>query len=585
MKKLLNISLAIILVLGLSIVVLPAELATAQTTIYVDDDAPNDPGPGDPTVSDPDENGSAEHPFDRIQEGINAAVSGDTVQVAAGYYPENISLKSGVIVQGAGADVTTIDGSSSGSVVYAYGVGATTKLDGFTITNGSGTKKTSLYTSLYGGAIYLEKSSPTVSNNIIINNTADSGGGIAAYYGSSATISNCTISGNTVTYHGGGILTVKSSLTISNCVISDNSAGNSAGGIGVFYESATISNNIISGNTAPSGGGIYANYWASSTIINNTIIGNSAYVGTGIGATNYCSLSILNNIITGNSAFNLYSQGGGITLNMVTSFTIDYNDLWGNSPQDYYGCSAGPNDISLDPLFVDIGAGDYHLQPGSLCIDVGSNLAPSLPSTDFEGDPRIWPEGGVVDIGADEFMLAQPPVADAGADQTVEQTSYEGAEVILDGSGSNDPDGDPLTYSWTWDGGSDSGVSPTVLLPLGTTTVTLVVNDGELDSDPDTVDITVQDTTPPEVTADLIPTKIKEDKGTCTLVYNVIDICDPNPTVTVVIELPFEEGVDYEYKYKNGVIEVKGPSITLRVTAVDASGNVGTATVTLEFTA
>ena len=35
----------------------------AQTTIHVDDDAPNDPGPGDPLVSDPLEDGSLDHPY------------------------------------------------------------------------------------------------------------------------------------------------------------------------------------------------------------------------------------------------------------------------------------------------------------------------------------------------------------------------------------------------------------------------------------------------------------------------------------------------------------------------------------------
>jgi hypothetical protein len=102
----------------------------------------------------------------------------------------------------------------------------------------------------------------------------------------------------------------------------------------------------------------------------------------------------------------------------------------------------------------------------------------------------------------------QPPVADAGPDQTVELETSEGTEVTLDGSGSFDPDEDPLTYEWTWNGESTDGVNPTVVLPLGTKTITLVVNDGKVDSEPDTVNITVEDTTPPEIeitfpTADL----------------------------------------------------------------------------------
>ncbi|KPK72151.1 MAG: hypothetical protein AMJ79_15940 [Phycisphaerae bacterium SM23_30] len=63
------------------------------TVWYVDDDGVNDPGPGDPTVSDPLEDGSIGHPFDSIQEAIDAAVSGDMIIVQAGTYKENIYLK------------------------------------------------------------------------------------------------------------------------------------------------------------------------------------------------------------------------------------------------------------------------------------------------------------------------------------------------------------------------------------------------------------------------------------------------------------------------------------------------------------
>jgi hypothetical protein len=100
--------------------------------------------------------------------------------------------------------------------------------------------------------------------------------------------------------------------------------------------------------------------------------------------------------------------------------------------------------------------------------------------------------------GIGDACSNQPPVANAGPDQTVERTSAEGAQVQLDGSGSSDPDGDPITYEWTWSGGSASGVNPIVTLPPGLTTVTLTVSDSEV-SDTDTVDITVADTTPPVV--------------------------------------------------------------------------------------
>jgi len=56
-----------------------------------------------------------------------------------------------------------------------------------------------------------------------------------------------------------------------------------------------------------------------------------------------------------------------------------------------------------------------------------------------------------------------------------------------------------VDYTWTWNGGSATGVNPTIQLGLGTHEITLVVNDGEVDSDPDTVEITVVDTTPPSV--------------------------------------------------------------------------------------
>lgn len=96
--------------------------------------------------------------------------------------------------------------------------------------------------------------------------------------------------------------------------------------------------------------------------------------------------------------------------------------------------------------------------------------------------------------------LNNPPIANAGIDQVIECAGPSGSSVILDGSGSSDPDGDPLTYAGTWNGGSADGVNPTVQLPLGTTVVTLTVSDGKATTT-DAVSITVQDAIPPVTTA------------------------------------------------------------------------------------
>ena len=94
---------------------------------------------------------------------------------------------------------------------------------------------------------------------------------------------------------------------------------------------------------------------------------------------------------------------------------------------------------------------------------------------------------------------------------------------------------EPLTYTWTWDGSSVEGVNPTVVLPLGMTTVTLTVFDGQF-SDSDAVEIAVQDTTLPEISILVAPDMLwppNHQMVEVTVTVAISDICDADPIVTL----------------------------------------------------
>lgn len=95
------------------------------------------------------------------------------------------------------------------------------------------------------------------------------------------------------------------------------------------------------------------------------------------------------------------------------------------------------------------------------------------------------------------------PMAEAGPDQTVEQTSPAGAYVALDGSGSKLGCAETPNYQWTWSMGSAIGVNPVALLPAGNTTVTLQVTACGT-SATDAVSITIRDTVRPVTASNLI---------------------------------------------------------------------------------
>jgi len=416
------------------------------TTWYVDDDG-TAPGSGIPS-----------DPFPTIQQGITAASAGDTVQVARGRYNENITMKSGVEVLGAGQNVTTIDGGGSGSVVTADGVDSATKLDGFTITNGTGTPELAGggITHYYGGGIYCSNAFATISNCTIKNNSLRTtlgvtrGGGMYIWYGSPQVI-NCAFANNkSGRGSGGGMYIHGSTTTVTHCIFSINSAsssggGDSGGGICTNYFGGEVIDCIFSGNSAGAGGGgMYlgcSSVNATPKVISCIFNGNSADLGGGMSTlVYYAHLTVANCIFANNSATvfgggivgsgnmditnctfsgNSALSGGGAIYTNHDSTRVTNCILWGDTPNEIYwiggapivnhsdvrgGWGGGTGNKDVNPLFVDAANGDFHLQPLSQCIDSGDNAAPSLPDSDFEGHLRKYPSGGTVDMGADEYV-------------------------------------------------------------------------------------------------------------------------------------------------------------------------------------
>ena len=194
-----------------------------------------------------------------------------------------------------------------------------------------------------------------------------------------------------------GIYCDNSSPILENVTISDNSASYKGGGIFCYDNSSpSLSNVTITGNSASDGGGIYCDN-SFPSLENITITGNTAFNssadGGGGGIYFYNSSPSLENVtITGNSASISYYGGGGIFC-YASNPSLMNCILWNDLPQEIYVLSGsvtvnysdiqggwtGTGNINANPLFI--GSGDFHLQPGSPCIDAG-NPAPQYNDPD-----------------------------------------------------------------------------------------------------------------------------------------------------------------------------------------------------------
>jgi hypothetical protein len=270
--------------------------------------------------------------FATIQEAIDAAFDGDTIELSDGIFvgPGNQSidcLGKAIVIRGQnGAAATTIDGGDQGSIVTCNnGEGELTIIEGVTLANGIGTWETPPYypDGYYGGAICCMDSSPTIRECVITGCDSDRGGG-AWFHESSTMLIDCEFTDNEARYAGGAIFASGSSLTVTRCVLQDNAAFGSAdsyeGGGGLYIARGTLemTDGVISSNFAPYGGGFGTNLGAVLTFERTRITGNSATLwGGGFQATQatvfLTRCEVIGNTCAGSggAAYFFYSSSGG----------------------------------------------------------------------------------------------------------------------------------------------------------------------------------------------------------------------------------------------------------------------------------
>jgi hypothetical protein len=290
-----------------------------------------------------------------------------------GTYPLNVAAGTYSIANGE-ADATLVINQDN---VTIQGAGA-----GSTIING-------IIDSTWQIGIEVNASNVTIAGCEVSNFTMN---GINIYTGTGQIVEDCDIHDN-----DWGIYTNNTSPEIRKNKIYDNTIGIY---ITVFDSAAyapVIKNNLIYTPTGTMENGIEV-YTAST----GSIASPSIYHNTIDGGTQY-GIYIREDIepITAEIKYNIITNfASGISFSGTTPLmTIDYNDVYGNTT-NYDGCTAGANDINppQDPSYV--GGTDYHLQPGSPCIDAIPTGDPV--SDDLEGNAR--PQGLGYDMGCYEYL-------------------------------------------------------------------------------------------------------------------------------------------------------------------------------------